>query len=130
MLKFLDVSSCITLGKKAMKYVAEGCPELQHLDVSYNPISESMFRQILRCRNLEVLLMKHCDLRPVDLCSIPTHNDGLVYLYIGPDFQLPDDVRNQLKQQMPQLVIKQSSVTCDGSEYLGMKTDFLPKYFW
>jgi Leucine-rich repeat (LRR) protein len=129
MLKYLDVSDCPKLGKKAMKYVAEGCPELQHLDISYNPIWVSMFRQILRCRNLKELLMRNCDLRPINLGSISTHIDGLLYLYIGPHFQLPHDVRYQLEQQMPQLVITESSVTWDDSQYLRMKTEFLSRYF-
>jgi hypothetical protein len=129
LLKYLDVSHCIELGKKAMKYVAEGCPELQHLDVSGISMLESMFRQILRCRNLKNLLMKNCDLAPINLGSISTHIDCLLYFYIGPDFQLPHDVRNQLKKQMPQLVIKEFSVTCDKCEYFRMKTDFLPRHF-
>jgi hypothetical protein len=47
MLKCLEVSACIRVGRRAITYVAEGCPQLQHLNVSHNPVSERMFRQIL-----------------------------------------------------------------------------------
>jgi hypothetical protein len=104
-LKYINISLCSTLGKKGMKYIAEGCPELIILDVSSNPISVLMFQQILRCRNLENLSMRNCDLSDINLLSIATRIDGLTCLHIGPHFQLPDHVRNELKQQMPQLVV-------------------------
>jgi hypothetical protein len=129
MLNCLDVSRCRQLGKKAMKYVAEGCPELQHLNVSAIPITDGMFRQILRCRNLKTLLMRHCDLRGIDLNLISTNICGLLYLYIGPQFEIEDDVRYKMKHVMPQLIIKQASVSCDASEYYRIKrrlTDNVP----
>jgi Leucine-rich repeat (LRR) protein len=129
MLKYLDVSACGRLERRAMAYIAEGCPQLQHLDVSRNPVSREMFREILRCRNLKTLLMKNCHLTDINLCLISTHINGLLYLLVGPEFELPDEVRNQLKQEMPQLLIKEFSVSSDESEYLRMKTDPLPKYF-
>jgi hypothetical protein len=129
MLKCLDVSRCTELGVEAMKFVAEGCPDLQNLDVSGILVSESMFRQILRCRNLKTLLIRYCDLRNIDLKLIPRNIPGLSYLYIGPCFPLPDDAINEMKETMPQLVIKQASYFCDGSEYFRIKTDFIPGYF-
>jgi hypothetical protein len=128
MLKYLDVSACMRVGKKAMTYVAEGCPQLQHLNVSHNPVTERIFRQILRCRNLKTLLMKNCYLTNINLRLISTHIHSLSHILVGPEFELPDDVRNQLKQEMPHLVIKESSLLSDRSEYFRMKTDFLPKY--
>jgi Leucine-rich repeat (LRR) protein len=106
-LKYLDVSNCQQLDVTAFKYVAEGCPQLQHLDVSNIPISDGMFRQILRCRNLKALFMWDCDLTEIDLNLISTNISGLLYLYIGPRFQLRDDVRSEMKRTMPQLVIKE-----------------------
>jgi hypothetical protein len=127
MLKYLDVSVCVRVGEKT--YIAEGFPQLQHLNVSYNRVSERMFRQMLRCRNLKTLLMWYCNLTYINLRLISTHINNLLYLLVGPEFQLPDNVRSQLKQEMPHLVIRESSLLSDGSEYLRMKTDPLPKYF-
>jgi hypothetical protein len=128
MLKYLDISDCGRVGKRAMTYVAEGCPQLQYLNVSRIPVSERMFRQILRCRNLKILLMRNCYLPNINLRLISTRINGLLYLLVGPEFELPDEVRNQLKQEMPHLVINEFSLLSDGSEYLRMKTDPLPKY--
>jgi Leucine-rich repeat (LRR) protein len=128
MLKCLDVSGCIRLGTEAMKYVAEGCPQLEYLDVSRNPITDGMFGQILRCRTLKSLLMWDCDLSGINLRSISTHIDGLLYLYIGHECQIPDEVINELQQDMPILYIKQDSGSCDETEYYRTKTDVLSRY--
>jgi hypothetical protein len=130
MLKYLDISLCVRVGKKAMKYVAEGCPQLQHLDVSRIPISDSMFRQILRCRNLKTLFMWDCKLSGINLCSISTHIDGLLLLYIGGKCQIPDEVINELQEQMALLHIKQDSVSCDASEYFRNKCELLSRNPW
>ncbi|XP_033607397.1 uncharacterized protein LOC117282320 [Cryptotermes secundus] len=119
----LDVSYCSAFGKEAMKCVAEGCPQLQHLNVSSIPIPQKMFRQILKCTKLNTLLMRNCDLTDINLNLIPTNVTSLLYLYIGPQFQLADNVRYEMKRAMPQLVIKQASVSCDASEYYGIKRD-------
>jgi hypothetical protein len=129
MLKYLDVSDCTKLDAEAMKFVAEGCPELQHLDVSNIPMSDGLFRQILRCRNLKTLLMKNCDLRYIDLNLISTNISGLLYLYSGPAYQLPHHVIYAVNEAMPKLVIKMASYFCDGSEYSQIKTDFIPVQF-
>jgi hypothetical protein len=128
-LKYLDVSSCKQLDVTAFKYVAEGCPELQHLDVSHIPITDGMFRQILRCRNLKDLLMRHCASRGIDFNLISPNISGLLYLYIGPYFQLRDDVISEMKRTMPHLVIKQASNFYDRSEYLRIKSDLIPEHF-
>jgi hypothetical protein len=128
MLKCLDVSACIRVGRRAISYVAEGCPQPQHLSVSHNPVSEWMFRQILRCRNLKTLLMRNCYLPDINLRLISTHINRLLYLLVGPEFELTHAVRNQLKQEMPHLIIKEFTLLSNGTEYLRMKTDFLPKY--
>jgi hypothetical protein len=106
-LKYLDISRCITVGKKGMKYIAKCCPELLYLDVSNIPISDPMFQQILRCRNLQNLFMINCDLSGINLLSISARIGGLHFLHIGPHFQLPDDVRSELKKKMPQLLIRE-----------------------
>jgi hypothetical protein len=113
MLKYLDVSSCRDLGTKAIKYVAEGCPDLQHLDVSGIPMSGNMFRQILRCRNLKALLIIGCDFTGIDLKLISTYMPGLLCLCIGPEFQSPDKFISEMKQQMPHLTIKIGSTECE-----------------
>jgi hypothetical protein len=105
MLKHLDVSMCKQLGRKAIKYVAEGCPELHYLDVSSIPMSESMFRQILRCRKLNTLSIIGCDSTGINLKLISTYIPGLLYLYIGPEFQLSDEVISEVQQRMPHLNI-------------------------
>jgi hypothetical protein len=128
-LKYLDVAGCKQLGVSALKYVTDGCPELQHLDVSGIPITDGMFRQILRCRNLKTLLMSHSVLRGIDLNLISTNISGLLYLYIGPRFQLRDDVISEMKRTMPQLVIKQALNFYDRCEYFRIKTNFILKYF-
>jgi Leucine-rich repeat (LRR) protein len=119
----LDLSRCRELGKKAMKYVADGCPQLQHLNVSGIPISDGMFRQILKCTNLKTLLMRNCDLTDIHLNLISTNVTSLLYLYIGPKFQQEDEVRHEMKRAMPWLVIKQASGSCDASEYYRIKRD-------
>jgi hypothetical protein len=127
-LKYLDVSRCIQLDVTAFKFVAEGCPQLQHLNVSHIPITDGMFRQILRCRNLKALLMGDCDLSGIDLNLIATNMSGLLYLYIGDYEQLRDDVRSEMKRTMPQLVIKDASYFYDRSKYLRIKTNLIPEY--
>jgi hypothetical protein len=129
MLKYINVSDCRRLDRRAMAYVAEGCPQLQHLNVSHNPVSEGMFQEILRCRNLKTLLMKNCNLKYINLRLISTHINGLLYLLVGNGFELRDEVRNQLKQEMPRLDIKKFTHLSEESEYLRMKNDPLPKYF-
>jgi Leucine-rich repeat (LRR) protein len=129
LLKYLDVSRCTQLDVSAFKYVAEGCPQLQHLDVSGIPITDGMFRQILRCRNLKTLLMRHSALRGIDLNLISTNISGLLYLNIGPYVQLRDDDISELKRTMPQLVIKQASNFYDITEYFRIKTHLIPEYF-
>jgi Leucine-rich repeat (LRR) protein len=129
MLKYLNVSECRRLDRRGIAYVAEGCPQLQHLDVSGNRVSGGKFQQILRCRNLKTLLMRNCNLTNIDLRLISTHINGLLYLLVGPEFELPEEVRTQLKQEMPRLDIKEFTFSSDESEYLRMKTDPLPKYF-
>jgi hypothetical protein len=123
LLTCLDLSRCIELNKQAMKYIAEGCPLLQHLNVSCIPITERMFRQILKCTNLKTLLMRNCDLTGISLHLIPTNITSLLYLYIGPHFKLGDDVRYEMKRAMSQLVIKEASESCDASEYYRIKRD-------
>jgi hypothetical protein len=129
MLKFLDVSRCIELGLEAMTYIAEGCPGLELLDVSGIPISEGMFQQIVRCSNLKTLLMMNCYLAAIDLNLIPTNMSGISYLYIGPCFELQDDVINVLRAAMPHLLIYQASFVCGGEEYFRIKTDLIQTYF-
>jgi hypothetical protein len=125
LLKSLDVSFCKYVDKKAMKYVAEGCPQLQHLDVSGITISDSMFRQILRCRNLKSLFMWACDLSEINPHLIPTNISGLSYLYIGPHLQLRDDAMSKIKQQMPNLTIKVATSQADKIEYIDRKTGYI-----
>jgi hypothetical protein len=129
MLRHLDVSRCTELGVEAMKYIAEGCPGLELLDVSGIPISDDMFQQIVRCSNLKTLLMMNCYLRNIDLNLIPTNMSGISYLYIGSCFQLPDDAINVLRAAMPHLVINQASFVCGGEEYFQLKTDLIQAYF-
>jgi Leucine-rich repeat (LRR) protein len=123
MLKYLDISRCKELRKKAMKYVAEGCPQLQHLDVSNIPIPDSMFRQILRCRNLKTLLMWDCDSTDINPNLISTNLSGLLCLFIGPHFQLGDDVIRDMKQQMPNLTIRNASVLNGFKAYCKIKSE-------
>jgi Leucine-rich repeat (LRR) protein len=128
MLKYLDVSNSKEIGTKAIKYVAEGCPELQHLDVSGIPISDSMFRQILRCRNLKTLFMKDCDLTRINLKLISTNISGLLRLYIGPHFQLQNEVKNEMRQQMRNLTITQASAELCSKEYSKLKGQHVVHY--
>ncbi|XP_033607398.1 uncharacterized protein LOC117282321 [Cryptotermes secundus] len=128
MLKYLDVSACVRVGKRGMTYVADGCPQLQHLDFSRNPVSERIFRQILRFKNLKTLLMMNCYLTDINLRLISTHINGLLYLLIGPEYELAYSLRNQLKREMPQLLIQETSFLYNGNEYVRMKSDPLPKY--
>jgi hypothetical protein len=81
LLKYLKVSYCKQLDVTALKYVADGCPQLQYLNVSFIPITDGMFRQILRCRNLKTLIMWGCDLAGIDLNLISTNISGLTYLH-------------------------------------------------
>jgi hypothetical protein len=106
MLNYLDISMCMELRTKAIKYVAEGCPDLQHLHVTGIPISESMFRQILRCRNLKTLFMSASELTGINLKLISTNIPGLLKLCIPAEFLLPDELVGELKQKMPHLTIK------------------------
>jgi Leucine-rich repeat (LRR) protein len=128
-LKYLDISNCQQLDVTALKYVADGCPQLEHLDVSNIHITDGMFRQILRCRNVKTLLMGDCDLSGIDLNLIATNISGLLYLYIGPYEQLRYDVITEMKRTMPQLVIKQALTFYDITEYLRIKTELIPENF-
>ncbi|XP_023707773.1 uncharacterized protein LOC111864631 [Cryptotermes secundus] len=116
MLKHLDVSHCPALGAKAIKYVAEGCPQLQLLDVSGIPMSGSIFRQILRCRNLKALFFIRCDLRGINLKLVSTYIPGLLHLCIGPGFPLSNEALREIKQQMPHLTINIGSALSDKCE--------------
>jgi hypothetical protein len=128
-LKYLDVSRCIKLDDQAMKFIAEGCPELENLDLSLIYISDAMFRQILRCKNLKTLLMRYCDVNHLSLNHFSTNIPGLMYLYVGHNLPMSYYVALELTETMPNLVIKEASFTCDGSEYLGIKTSFVPRFF-
>jgi hypothetical protein len=116
-------------GSRLYQIVAEGCPELWNLDVSGTDISDSMFIQILRCRNLKTLLMRDCDLNQIDLNLIPTDISSLLYLYIGPFFQLREDVINEVRATMPNLVIKQASHFCDEANIFPLGLSSLPNTF-
>jgi Leucine-rich repeat (LRR) protein len=115
LLKYLDVSSCTELRKKAMKYVAEGCPELQYLDVSGIDISDGMFRQILRCSKLKTLLMEDCDLSAINLNLNLTNVTALLHSHIGPGFELLTDVMKKIEEGMSCMVIQDASR--DASKY-------------
>jgi Leucine-rich repeat (LRR) protein len=128
MLKYLDVSQSKEIGTKSIKYVAEGCPELQHLDVSGIAISDGMYRQILRCRNLKTLFMRDCDLRRINLKLISTNISGLLHLYIGPHFRLQNEVKNEMKQQMRNLTITQASAEYGSKEYSHLKGQHVIRY--
>jgi Leucine-rich repeat (LRR) protein len=126
-LKYLDVSACMYLDKKAFKYVAEGCPELHTLDISGTSVSDSIFRQILRCKSLKNLLMAECDLTSIDLNLIPRNIPGLRSLHIGPERE-PSDIARvlaQLKRQMPHLDVKFVSLQHNQSEYMRRKGDYM-----
>jgi Leucine-rich repeat (LRR) protein len=128
MIRYLDVSKSKEIGTKAIKYVVEGCPKLQHLDVSGIPISEGMFRQILRCRTLRSLFMRDCDLRQIDLKLISTNISGLLHLYIGPHFRLQNRVKNEMNQQMRNLSIIQASPEHGSKEYSILKGQHIIQY--
>jgi hypothetical protein len=53
--------------------------------------------------------MKDCFITDINLLLNLTYIHTLLYLLVGPEFELQDDVRNQLKQEMPQLLTVQSS---------------------
>jgi hypothetical protein len=128
MMKYLDVSGCIQLYKRAMKYAAEGCPDLELLDVSGVLLTEGMFRQILRCRKLKVLLMKDCDLSYINLSLIPTNITGLSHLYVGPHFKLRDDIVRDMQSQMSCLTIQNASVSSGLTEYHIIKGKYIQQY--
>jgi hypothetical protein len=128
MLKYLDISKSKEVGTRAIKYVAEGCPDLQHLDVSGIPISENMFRQILRCRNLKTLFIRDCDLRQINLKLISRYIPGLLHLYIGPHFRLQDEVIREMKQQLRNLTITQASAEHGSKEYTHFKSENIVQY--
>jgi Leucine-rich repeat (LRR) protein len=126
MLRHLDVSYCQELGgSRAFKYIADGCPNLDHLDVSGNSITNGVFRQILRCRNLKTLFMKDCDLERIDLKLISTSLPGLKDLFIGPDFHIRDEVMSEMQRRMPNLTVKRASAVNGSKEYTFIKSKFV-----
>lgn len=125
MLKVLDISYTKELGSKALRYVVEGCPNLQHLDVSGVAVEGSMFRQILRCRNLKTLFMKDCNLDCIRPKLMSANIPSLQRLYTGPDFQLRSEVLTELRQRMPNFVISVCSVVRPRKEYTHLKSQHI-----
>jgi predicted secreted protein len=82
MLESLNLRYCSKLKARAIQYVADGCPQLQYLDMSGNHITRDVFQQILKCTNLRTLLLARCDLRGLDLQLIKTHITNLKRLEI------------------------------------------------
>jgi hypothetical protein len=58
-------------------------------------------------------LLIGCDSTAINLKLISTYIPGLLYLCIGPEFQLPEEVMGEMKQQMPHLAIKIGSAQSD-----------------
>jgi hypothetical protein len=110
MLKYLDISECCALRAKAIKYVADGCPNLQYLNVSGITMTESVFRQVLRCRNLKTLSMSVFNLTGIDLELIPKKIPGLQKFNIAAEFgfKLPHKLICELQRRIPHLSIKMS----------------------
>jgi hypothetical protein len=73
--------------------------------------------------------MGDCDLSGIDLNLIASNISGLLYLYIRHYEQLRYNVVTEMKETMPQLVIKQALDFYDITEYLRIKTDIIPEYF-
>jgi hypothetical protein len=82
MLESLNLRYCSKLNVRAIQYVADGCPQLQYLDMSGNIITRDVFQQILKCTNLRTLLLARCDLRGLDLQLIKTRITNLKRLEI------------------------------------------------
>jgi hypothetical protein len=130
-LQFLDLSMCGAFSIELMQHVAEGCPQLQHLDVSGNFIFALTFENILNCKNLRTLLMRECDMPDADLSLISSNIPSLLYLYIGSRFVMETAAREALKQAMPRLVIKQTGASCVGTEYYRIKQELTGNVtFW
>jgi predicted secreted protein len=72
MLESLNLSFCLELNARAIQYVADGCPQLQYLDMSGNIITRDVFQQILKCTNLRTLLLRRCILTSSDIQLIKT----------------------------------------------------------
>ncbi|PNF33443.1 hypothetical protein B7P43_G03354 [Cryptotermes secundus] len=121
----LSVSHCQNVDKKAIQYVAEGCPQLQHLDVSGIPMSDELFRQILRCRTLTLLMMTFTDVSVIDLDLISTNIPGLKELLIGPKYKFGHDCTRDIKQHMPHLNIWAPQFASDIQDYYTQKYEYV-----
>jgi hypothetical protein len=124
LLKNLNLSNCIKLGKKAMKFVAEGCPELQNLNISGIYISDSMLRQILRCRKLKTLLMEECDLSGINLGLISAYITDLLHSHNGPGFEFLTDFMEKLQRDMSYFDIQDASH--EVSKYSSVEAHSIP----
>jgi hypothetical protein len=113
MLNYLDISECWKLRAKAIKHVADGCPNLQYLNVSGIPMTGSVFRQVLRCRNLKTLSMSVFHLTGIDLELIAKKIPRLQKFNIATefDYKLPHNLICELQRRIPHLSITMSSPT-------------------
>jgi hypothetical protein len=129
MLRHLDISGCGCVGEEALRYVVEGCPNLQHLDVSGIPMSDGVFQKILTCKNLKSLFLTNCDLSKIKLDLIPKNIPGLLHLFIGPRYKIGYNSTRELSQHMPHLKIKDFSFLIGMNEYWRTKNEFVHYYF-
>ncbi|XP_069675556.1 F-box/LRR-repeat protein 20-like isoform X15 [Periplaneta americana] len=63
-LRYLSFSFCSNVTAKCLDYVAAGCPNLRHLDLSWTfHLDDSLFLSVLKCKNVRVLDISHSGLK-------------------------------------------------------------------
>jgi hypothetical protein len=107
------IMKCPALEAKAIKYVANGCPNLQYLNVSGIPMTERVFRLLLRCRKLKTLFISMFHLTGIELELIAKNISGLQKFSIAIefDFKLPHKLICELQRRIPHLSITMSIPT-------------------
>lgn len=109
-LKHLDIGNCTGLTNKSTEYVCKGCQKLKYLDIQSCPeMTDAVLDNILRCRELEVLILSwNFQLLGTSLLLIPSNLINLTDLDVQGCVALDENCMQELQVMMPNLKITRS----------------------